>query len=59
MAHFMEVSLSFFVLLIISSFVYLLSRKTKLPYTVLLFITGLILVLVSKLEFFSWITYLN
>ena len=53
----MEVSLSFFTLLIISSFIYLLSKKIKLPYTVLLFITGLILVFVSKLEFFSWITY--
>jgi len=57
MIHFMEVSLSFFTLLIISSFIYLLSKKIKLPYTVLLFITGLILVFVSKLEFFSWITY--
>jgi len=53
----MKSSLSFFALLVISSFVYLLSRKIKLPYTVLLFITGLVLVFISKLEFFSWITY--
>jgi len=56
MIHFIQVSLSFFTLLIISSFGYLLSRKTRFPYTVLLFLVGLILVFVSKIPYFSWIS---
>jgi len=38
MINFVLVSLSFFVLLIISSFIYIVSKKTKFPYTVLLFL---------------------
>jgi len=38
MEHFVIVSLSFFTLLLISSFVYILSKKIKFPYTVLLFL---------------------
>ena len=55
MLHFIVVSLSFFTLLIISSVVYLISKKTKFPYTVLLFLVGLLLVVLSKFPAFSWI----
>jgi len=55
MLHFIIVSLSFFTLLIISSVVYLISKKTKFPYTVLLFLVGLLLVVLSKIPTFSWI----
>jgi CPA1 family monovalent cation:H+ antiporter len=55
MLHFIVVSLSFFTLLIISSGVYLISKKTKFPYTVLLFLVGLVLVVLSKVTAFSWI----
>jgi len=53
--HFVMVSLSFFTLLIVSSFIYIISKRVKFPYTVLLFLVWLLLVLVSKISFLSWI----
>jgi len=55
MINFVLVSLSFFVLLIISSFIYIVSKKTKFPYTVLLFLVWLLLVLISMLPYFHWL----
>lgn len=55
MIDFVSVSLSFFFLLIISSFVYLFSKKINLPYTILLFLVWLLLVPLSKIDVFSWI----
>jgi CPA1 family monovalent cation:H+ antiporter len=48
-------TLSFLFLMLISSFVYLLGRKIKINYTILLVIVGLLLVPISKIEFFSFI----
>ncbi|MBS8121434.1 cation:proton antiporter [Candidatus Vampirococcus lugosii] len=56
MANFIIMSLSFFSLLIIASFAFLFSKKINFPYTVLLFIIGLILVPLSYFPVFSRIT---
>ncbi len=48
-------TLSFLFLMLISSFVYLLGRRIKINYTILLVIVGLLLVPISKIEFFSFI----
>lgn len=48
--------LSLLALLFISSVIYVLSKKIKLPYTVLLVIAGLLLVPISQLPFFSFIS---
>ncbi len=52
---FISSTLSFLVLLLISSFVYLLWRKIKINYTILLVLVWLLLVPISKIEFFSFI----
>lgn len=52
---FLSQTLSIVVLLIISSFTYVLSKKINFPYTVLLVIMGLILVPISKIHFFGFI----
>lgn len=45
--------LSLFILLIITSAVYLLAKKTKLPYTVLLVLVGLLIVPISNIPFLN------
>lgn len=52
----LDVFLSLFSLMLISLAVFLLSKKLKLPYTVLLVIAGSLLVPISHIEFFSFIT---
>ncbi|MCQ8129527.1 cation:proton antiporter [Methylomonas rivi] len=52
----LDVFLSLFSLMLISLAVFLLSKKLKLPYTVLLVIAGSLLVPISHLEVFSFIT---
>lgn len=52
----LDVFLSLFSLMLISLAVFMLSQKLKLPYTVLLVIAGSLLVPISHLEFFSFIT---
>ena len=52
----LDVFLSLFSLMLISLAVFLLSQKLKLPYTVLLVIAGSLLVPISHIEFFSFIT---
>ncbi|AEG00246.1 cation:proton antiporter [Methylomonas methanica] len=52
----LDVFLSLFSLMLISLAVFLLSKKLKLPYTVLLVIAGSLLIPLSRLEFFSFIT---
>ncbi|MCK9607607.1 MAG: sodium:proton antiporter [Methylomonas sp.] len=52
----LDVFLSLFSLMLISLAVFLLSKKLKLPYTVLLVIAGSLLIPLSHLEFFSFIT---
>jgi len=52
----LEVFLSLFTLMFISLAVYLTAQKIRLPYTVLLVIVGSLLVPLSQLEFFSFIT---
>lgn len=52
----LDVFLSLFSLMLISLAVFLLSKKLKLPYTVLLVIAGSLLVPLSHLEFFSFIS---
>lgn len=46
--NFMTQTLSLLVLLVISSFTYILSKKINFPYTVLLVLVGLLLVPLSK-----------
>ena len=52
---FMTQTLSVLVLLFISSFAYIFSKKINFPYTVLLVLVGLLLVPLSHIEFFSFI----
>ncbi len=52
----LEVFLSLFSLMLISLAVYMLALKTRLPYTVLLVIAGSLLVPLSQIDFFSFIT---
>jgi len=52
----LDVFLSLFSLMLISLAVFMLSQKLKLPYTVLLVIAGSLLVPISHIEFFSFIT---
>lgn len=51
-----EMFLSLFVLLLISTGVFFVSKKIKLPYTVLLVLAGLIIVPLSKIDIFSFIS---
>ncbi|MGR8930329.1 MAG: cation:proton antiporter [Gammaproteobacteria bacterium] len=52
----LDVFLSLFSLMLISLAVFMLSQKLKVPYTVLLVIAGSLLVPISHIEFFSFIT---
>ncbi len=52
----LDVFLSLFSLMLISLAVFLLSRKLRLPYTVLLVVAGSLLVPISKLEFFDFVS---
>lgn len=52
----LEVFLSLFSLMLISLAVYVLAQKIRLPYTVLLVIVGSLLVPLSEIEGFSFIT---
>ncbi len=52
---FLNSTLSFLLLLLISSFTFLFSRKIKVNYTILLVIVGLLLVPISWIPFFSFI----
>jgi len=52
---FLSSALSFFTLLLISTFVYLLSKKINFPYTVLLVLVWLGLVPLSTIPAFSFI----
>lgn len=52
----LDVFLSLFSLMLISLAVFMLSQKLKLPYTVLLVIVGSLLVPLSHIELFSFIT---
>jgi len=54
---FLTGTLSFLILLLISSFTFLFSRKFKLPYTVLLVVVWLLLVPLSNTEMFSFINH--
>lgn len=52
----LEVILSLFTLMLISVGVFFLSQKMKVPYTVLLVVVGSLLVPLSRVEIFSFIT---
>ncbi len=52
----LDVFLSLFTLLLISLAVFLLSKRLRIPYTVLLVVAGSLLVPLSKTEFFSFIS---
>ncbi|NOT13342.1 MAG: sodium:proton antiporter [Methylococcaceae bacterium] len=52
----LDVFLSLFSLMLVSLVVFLLSKKLRTPYTVLLVIAGLLLVPISHIPFFSFIT---
>jgi CPA1 family monovalent cation:H+ antiporter len=52
----LDVFLSLFSLLLISLIVFILSKKLRMPYTVLLVVCGSLLVPLSETEFFSFIT---
>lgn len=54
---YLSITLSLFFLLTISVFIYLFSKKLNFPYTVLLLIVWLILVPLSRTEFFSFINH--
>ncbi|MDF1582548.1 MAG: sodium:proton antiporter [Methyloprofundus sp.] len=52
----LEVFLSLFTLMLVSLLVYILAQKTKVPYTVLLVLTGSLLVPLSNTEMFGFIS---
>lgn len=52
----LDVFLSLFSLMLVSLLIFLLSKKLRLPYTVLLVIAGSFLVPISHIPFFSFIT---
>jgi len=52
----LDVFLSLFSLMLVSLAVFILSKKLRIPYTVLLVISGSLLVPISHIEFFSFIT---
>lgn len=54
---FLSSSLSLFFLLTVSVFTYLISKKINFPYTVLLLIVWLLLIPLSRIEFFSFINH--
>ncbi len=54
---FLSAALSLFFLLTTSVFTYILSKKINFPYTVLLLIVGLLLIPLSKIEFFWFINH--
>lgn len=56
-ASFLTVTLSFLILLLISSFTFLFSRRFNLPYTVILVIVGILLVPLSYTQTFSFIDH--
>lgn len=55
MEIFITQTLSFLVLLLISSFTYIFSKKVNFPYTVLLVLVGLLLVPIAHIPFFHFI----
>lgn len=56
---FLSASLSLFLLMTISVFTYILSKKIHFPYTVLLLIVGLLLVPISHIEIFGFINHFD
>jgi len=54
----MEGFMAVLALLIVASLVHVLSKKLKLPYTVLLFVTGIALIPVASIPFFSFLNTL-
>lgn len=54
---FLSSSLSLFFLLTVSVFTYLISKKINFPYTVLLLIVWLLLIPLSRVDFFSFINH--
>jgi len=54
---FLTASLSLFCLLFICTLVYLFSKKTKFPYSVSLVLTGLLLIPLQHIPFFSFINH--
>jgi len=54
---FLTWTLSFLILLLISSFTFLFTRKFNLPYTVILVVIWLLLVPLSQIELFSFINH--
>lgn len=54
MNHFLVITISFFALLTIASYASAFAKKVKIPYTIILFILGILLVTISK-----YLPYLN
>lgn len=54
----MEGFMAVLALLVVASLVHIVSKKTKLPYTVLLFITGIALIPLASVPFFSFLNTL-
>jgi monovalent cation:H+ antiporter, CPA1 family len=52
----LDVFLSLFSLMLISLAVFIMAKKLRMPYTVLLVVSGSFLVPISKIDFFSFIT---
>ena len=52
----LDVFLSLFSLMLIALAVYILAKKLRMPYTVLLVVSGSLLVPISKIDVFSFIT---
>lgn len=52
----LDVFLSLFSLMLVSLAVFILSKKLRIPYTVLLVVSGSLLVPISHIQFFSFIT---
>jgi CPA1 family monovalent cation:H+ antiporter len=54
----MEAFMAVLALLIVASLVHIVSKKIKLPYTILLFITGIALIPLASVPFFSFLNTL-
>ena len=57
MNHFLVITISFFVLLAIASYASVFAQKVKIPYTILLFIIGILIVTLS--HYFPPLTFLS
>lgn len=57
MNHFLSITIAFFIFLAIASYASVLAKKLKIPYTILLFIIGILIVTTNR--FFPYLQFLS